>query len=72
MPGWLGVGGAGSAGQPCFYSSAYEQMVVVEIVSNSLGELADSGETRGRNMLTALAFADLDFVVCVSNGADRM
>lgn len=34
--------------------------------------LADSGETLGRNMLTTLASADLDFVVCVSNEADRM
>lgn len=48
-------------------------MAVVDCVQFS-AVLADSGETQGRNMLTALASADLDFVVCVcvSSEADRM
>lgn len=46
-------------------------MATVDCVQFS-AVLTDSGETQGRNLLTTLASSDLDFVVCVSNEADRM
>lgn len=46
-------------------------MAVVDCVQ-FYAVLADSGGSECRNMLTALASADLVFVVCVSNEVDRM